>query len=44
MRSSFQLYQNLQKEHMGIRSRRMSVGNRNIGVHALSGVAAASEG
>ena len=24
MRSSFQLYQNLQKEHMGIRSRRMS--------------------
>ena len=25
MRSSFQLYQNLQKEHMGIRSRRMSV-------------------
>ena len=25
MRSSFRLYQNLQKEHMGIRSRRMSV-------------------
>ncbi len=25
MRSSFQLYQNLQKEHMGIRLRRMSV-------------------